>query len=574
MLSCCAKEIFVLVQSTAVVIVKYFTSLVMLQQLHVRCQVVMGHRHLMNSSLQMLETNQDRYGNHGTAEQSHFHMGQAVAPANGSLFYPMQNTPVGGAYSASQQDLGYRPVEHPASIIRLQGPPSRVAVSGPTYDPSQQVHAVGSFYPAPENNTGHAHTSYYNMHPIQNIDGSLTIHASGNEGGQLKRKRPRYSVANESSGSTSTLSIAGSSSTPSSYQLEKPTSDYQSYNSSSILPHYHSDSPPIRGEGFPRNVRSRSRLHLEPTPRSTYMPNYSSHYYHPTTNSGVVTITPEQNHIPLFAANGRSSTTENNGISHQMNQFPVEASTPENSGHHHDPIISRNPVLPPQNLHRFQSHLATEGGSFYPQRVIPQYQAGSSTPQYEAVPLGNGPEFLSQTYTSRCTRQASAGGWCNGRIDGRSRIANGRSESLYNAAAYAHNRTVYQELRMVGHSSFYGSRDVSDQYGDMRLDVDNMTYEELLALGERIGNVNTGVSEDMLSNCLVEKTNSLTNYNQEEASCPICLEEYQRKDEVGKMNCGHDYHIICIRKWLLTKNTCPICKAPALSDSLKKKKQQ
>lgn len=29
----------------------------------------------MNSSLQMLETNRDRHGSHGTAEQSHFHMG-------------------------------------------------------------------------------------------------------------------------------------------------------------------------------------------------------------------------------------------------------------------------------------------------------------------------------------------------------------------------------------------------------------------------------------------------------------------------------------------------------------------
>ncbi|KAJ4848596.1 hypothetical protein Tsubulata_020265 [Turnera subulata] len=35
-------------------------------------------------------------------------------------------------------------------------------------------------------------------------------------------------------------------------------------------------------------------------------------------------------------------------------------------------------------------------------------------------------------------------------------------------------------------------RFVFDQYRDMRLDVDRMSYEELLALGDRIGNVNTG----------------------------------------------------------------------------------
>lgn len=38
----------------------------------------MGHRHLMNSSLQMFEMNQEHYGSHGTAEQSHIHMGMGI----------------------------------------------------------------------------------------------------------------------------------------------------------------------------------------------------------------------------------------------------------------------------------------------------------------------------------------------------------------------------------------------------------------------------------------------------------------------------------------------------------------
>lgn len=184
------------------------------------------------------------------------------------------------------------------------------AVSVPAYDPSQQAYAVESLYPVPGNNTGHAHTdtSYHNGHSVHNIDGGLSNHAADNGRDPFKRKRARVSVASGDSGSTSTSIIAGSSSTSSSYQLEKPTSDYQNYSlSSNSLPHYHGDSPPNSTEGFPRNVRSRSRLNLEPTRRSTYMQSCSSNYYHPTTNSGVVTIAPEQNHIPLFAANGRSS---------------------------------------------------------------------------------------------------------------------------------------------------------------------------------------------------------------------------------------------------------------------------
>lgn len=45
-----------------------------------------------------------------------------------------------------------------------------------------------------------------------------------------------------------------------------------------------------------------------------------------------------------------------------------------------------------------------------------------------------------------------------------------------------------------------------DRYRDLRLDVDNMSYEELLELGERIGHVSTGLREDEIIRCL-SKTN-------------------------------------------------------------------
>ncbi|GMP74976.1 hypothetical protein CsSME_00032215 [Camellia sinensis var. sinensis] len=72
-------------------------------------------------------------------------------------------------------------------------------------------------------------------------------------------------------------------------------------------------------------------------------------------------------------------------------------------------------------------------------------------------------------------------------------------------------------------SSLYASsRNFSDQYGDMRLDIDDMSYEELLALGERIGNANTGLSEDMISKCLTE-TKIYSDRNHEERTCCISL---------------------------------------------------
>lgn len=106
---------------------------------------------------------------------------------------------------------------------------------------------------------------------------------------------------------------------------------------------------------------------------------------------------------------------------------------------------------------------------------------------------------------------------------------------------------------VVERASLYGSRNIHDQHRDMRMDIDNMSYEviinlllflglqlvlctlkfsyyfhdwhdqELLALGERIGHVNTGLSEDMFSKCLTETIYCSSEQSQDEGTCVICL---------------------------------------------------
>ena len=45
----------------------------------------------------------------------------------------------------------------------------------------------------------------------------------------------------------------------------------------------------------------------------------------------------------------------------------------------------------------------------------------------------------------------------------------------------------------------------------------------------------------------------------------ISQEEYQVKDCIGTLDCGHRYHAECVHQWLLVMNMCPICKTTALS---------
>jgi hypothetical protein len=115
-----------------------------------------------------------------------------------------------------------------------------------------------------------------------------------------------------------------------------------------------------------------------------------------------------------------------------------------------------------------------------------------------------------------------------------------------------------------------GAADIHDRYRDMRLDVDNMTYEELLSLEERIGDVCTGLNEETISNRLKQqKYKSSTRSSQEVEPCCVCQEEYKEEEEIGRLECGHDFHSQCIKEWLKQKNLCPICKTTGLNTANK-----
>ena len=42
-------------------------------------------------------------------------------------------------------------------------------------------------------------------------------------------------------------------------------------------------------------------------------------------------------------------------------------------------------------------------------------------------------------------------------------------------------------------------------------------------------------------------------------------DEYKNKENIGILRCGHEYHADCLRRWLLEKNVCPMCKSIALT---------
>lgn len=129
---------------------------------------------------------------------------------------------------------------------------------------------------------------------------------------------------------------------------------------------------------------------------------------------------------------------------------------------------------------------------------------------------------------------------------------------------------TYEQLLALETNLIIGGLGFYDRHRDMRLDIENMSYEELLALEEKMGNVSTALSEDALLKSVIvstypgistEEEEATCNIKAEDTKCSICQEEYVIGDQVGKIGCEHGYHMGCLRQWLQLKNWCPICKA-------------
>ncbi|XP_042007600.1 E3 ubiquitin-protein ligase MBR2-like isoform X3 [Salvia splendens] len=123
-----------------------------------------------------------------------------------------------------------------------------------------------------------------------------------------------------------------------------------------------------------------------------------------------------------------------------------------------------------------------------------------------------------------------------------------------------------EDMMILDQSVFFGMGDVHDRHRDMRLDVDNMSYEELLALGERIGDVSMGLNEETIMARLKQRKYGDRRADQAVTEpCSICREEYNNEEDLGTLECGHEFHRDCVKQWLMHKNLCPICKRAALS---------
>lgn len=550
----------------------------------------MGHRHLYGPS-QMFENEQDQNWNNMHAEQPYMHLAPTSAAENGSLLYPVENMAIDGVHYPSPWNPGTRSNGYSSSSHNVEAPHYRPDVPGPSHDTFLHPSAAGGFCITTENFAHHASSSSYERPTFHGIEGGFVDHSMASGRGPYKRKSPGIPAVCER-GNTSRYFCGGSSSdisiSPDSRQ-DKPNTDCQHpFWDPSMALSYRANALSIGGgEGSMRNVRSRSALDLDSNLARPHFANNPLH--HPYTSS--LSINPpnsadisssssaalarEWNQVHVPHVHGIAPVSETTGLSHEASRLlggtSVGNAVIDMGGYQHDFTSSRNPVIH-HNLHGASSSQGVRGvRSSYSQRSTPTFRPASSDMRVGQFGVADeGLQVVAENYSSRPpSRSLPIAGWRNGERNGRSRISHERYRSISNDSG-GRDRLAAEAFMYVDRASLYGPRNLLDRHRDMRLDIDNMSYEELLALGERIGSVSTGVHEDLVSRCLTQTLYCSTEHTQEERRCAICLEEYENMDDVGTLKiCGHDYHAGCITKWLSMKNACPICKAAALPDNMK-----
>ncbi|KAJ7976979.1 RING/U-box superfamily protein [Quillaja saponaria] len=549
----------------------------------------MGHRHLYSTS-QMFESDQEQNWNHMHPDQHYMHLGRASTSENGSIFYPMETMSVDGNPFSSHWNSAPRSNGYASSSLGIEAPPHQPDAPGSSHDHLLHSGTAGAFCPVPENYVHHASSSSYDRPTFHVVDTGFVDLTMGSGRGPHKRKSPGIPSVCER-GSSSRYYNAGSSTDlpiPPEVRQEKPSIESQyipwDHNHINMTPTHRGNSLSLRGEGPVRNVRSRSALDLESNLARTHLSSNHLHNSYSTSHSidhsstvdlsgpSSSTLTRDWSQMNISPVQGRVPASDTSGFSHETDHFLVGSSASNGSvdigGYHHEYTTSRNPSVP-QSFPSNSTQSVRGVRSNYSQRSTPAFRASSNSRLGHGTP-DDGLHMVAENYSSRHPRPLATIGWRNNDRNGRSRISSDRYRSLADEASL-HDRFSSEGFMIVDRATFYGPRHLVDQHRDMRMDIDNMGYEELLALGERIGHVSTGLSEDLIPKCLTETMYSQER-SQEDGSCVICLEDYKDMDDIGALKtCGHDYHVSCVRKWLSMKSICPICKASVLPDDMKEK---
>ena len=70
-----------------------------------------------------------------------------------------------------------------------------------------------------------------------------------------------------------------------------------------------------------------------------------------------------------------------------------------------------------------------------------------------------------------------------------------------------------------------------------------------------------GLDDNIIETYPTSKIKNINNLSEDKKKCLICLENFQIGENSITLPCIHIFHSECIKKWMKSKNACPICKS-------------
>lgn len=173
------------------------------------------------------------------------------------------------------------------------------------------------------------------------------------------------------------------------------------------------------------------------------------------------------------------------------------------------------------------------------------------------VAVGRSSPGRARASGARGSGSAAARQLRNGGGHGRGPFANDEALALWLSSQ---ENLSDEEMARI-YSQHYNRQPAQASRGDY-LNIDNMGYEELLALCEHIGDVER--SRPAASSLAELPTRRATSDDlQEENECAVCCDTYAEGDELRMLPCFHEFHKCCIDKWFLSGHAgahkCPMC---------------
>jgi len=99
----------------------------------------------------------------------------------------------------------------------------------------------------------------------------------------------------------------------------------------------------------------------------------------------------------------------------------------------------------------------------------------------------------------------------------------------------------------------------------LNVDLDNMSYEQILQLEERMGDVKqdrwSRISKRVIEErCTVATYKELKRKGCKDELCHICQHNFSDNERLLLLPCKHVYHYGCASQWLHKHDTCCLCK--------------